>query len=122
MQIPVDPKDPTKGMLTPVADAKTLTAGVAELYDRTERLGVTMVQIAETLHSGIAELASGIAELAELVDDLITLSHGDEDGEAQGRLRTFADAMQAARDEVEAEFLASQAEAPEVPPEADQGT
>jgi hypothetical protein len=115
MQIPVDPKDPTKGMLTPVADAKTLTAGVSELYDRTERLGVTMVQIAETLRSGIAELA-------ELVDDLITLSHGDEDGEAQGRLRAFADAMQAAKDEAEAEFLASQAEAPEVPPEADQGT
>lgn len=97
--VPVDPSDPSKGTMTPVASAIELTAGVTELYGAVNFLNSHIDLLANAM-------TDGFADIGKLLEDLIrALADELADGDTAflgASVNEFLDARQKARDEADA--------------------
>lgn len=94
---PVDPNDPTKGNITPVASAIELTAGVTELFMRTETLG----QGLQFLAGRSDQMGYELGELLDAVAAAILSEDADEQDEARELLKQYREARAEARAQAE---------------------
>jgi hypothetical protein len=127
--VPVDPSDPTKGNITPVASAIELTAGVTELFSRTEQLAQMAVGVAQQQQQGFYEVGEYLDAIACLVIEGVKPFYAngeltDEADEAYNLLKQYradrAEAKAEADRDAEAEtWKANAAEEPLVPGEED---
>lgn len=113
---PVDPSDPTKGVIQEVYNAAILTAAVNELAERTERLAgglLNLMQLQNSLSLEAGELMEHLAILLLPVVELNLEAAGgvltDDEEESKTALLTFIEQRETARAEVAAQMAAQEA-------------
>lgn len=105
--MPVDPNDPTKGNLTPVASAVQLTGGVMELYERTDQLAMAVQNTLMRQNEIVSETAQMLENITTLLlaafrtEDALARLDLDEDA-AYWLLKGFLEKRQELRAEAEA--------------------
>jgi hypothetical protein len=114
--VPVDPLDPTKGRVTPVASAIELTAGVTELFRAANFLNEHLNLLGAAMRDGFADIG---ALLEALIQDITHEVRDGDDSWLSPAVREFLDSRAKAREEAdeaaaaEAEALKAQLEAEE---------
>ena len=113
--VPVDPLDPTKGYLTPVATAVEMTAGITELFQAVNILDQHLSMLGRAMQDGFADIGT-------LIESLIgDITHETQDDDAawlspavqeflDARVKARAEADAAAAEEAEALKLAAERE------------
>lgn len=104
---PVDPSDPTKGVIQNVYSAPQLSAAVDELAERSMRLVQGLGGMSEGLHAVAADTGRMVEYIAVLLLPLVEMNKHeltDAEDEAVEALRSFLDERATLRAEVEAEM------------------
>ncbi len=112
--IPVDPSDPTKGVMTPVWKNEQITGAILELREVVGQIGIGQQAMGQSVFAALNEVGELIECLAVAVLD--TVGEGPDTDrdvlvEATDKLAEFVTARRELREQMEAE----QPEEPEVP-------
>lgn len=110
--MPVDPNDPSKGVIRQVYNNEQITAAVIELASRTERLATGVVGLYEQYQAMGIEIGDLLEQIGTLLlpfvqDSGLILS--DTEDEAVESLKAFIAARQEMRDEIAAVQAAREA-------------
>lgn len=114
--IPVDPSDPTKGVMTPVWKNEQLTGAILELREVVGQIGIGQQAMGQSVFAALNEVGELIECLAVLLlhtreGQTGIISAKDVQDEATDKLVEFVTARRDLREQMEAE----QPEAPDVP-------
>lgn len=110
--IPVDPSDPTKGVMTPVWKNEQITGAILELREVVGQIGIGQQAMGQSVFAALNEVGELIECLAVAVIPVSELeTDKDVRLEAQDKLIEFVLARRELREQMEAE----QVEAPDVP-------
>jgi hypothetical protein len=111
--IPVDPSDPTKGVMTPVWKNEQITGAILELREVVGQIGIGQQAMGQSVFAALNEIG-------ELIECLAVVAIGGSEqlpkdiavhDEATDKLAEFVTARRELREQMEAE----QPEAPDVP-------
>ena len=106
--VPVDPLDPTKGYVTPVATAVEMTAGITELFQAVNILDQHLSMLGRAMQDGFADIGTLIESL--IGDITYAMLNDDDTAWLSPAVQEFLDARVKARAEADA-AAAEEAEA-----------